>query len=200
MSVTKQDENFPYWIRYTVLVLLCCQNAGHALLTRYSQGVLKEIYSSTEVVLLAEFIKLVFSGYCALTDLSETDAVGTGVNKLIWLLIHSKKIIILVILYSVANIMSYYALARVDASVYTVLLQLKIFSTAAFAVILLGRNISATKWRALGLLVIGCILVASPTFNRKIDCSAIETLTDDEEDKVSVFQSLLGTYIKFLII
>lgn len=25
-------------IRTAVLVLLCCQNAGHALLTRYSQG------------------------------------------------------------------------------------------------------------------------------------------------------------------
>jgi hypothetical protein len=36
-------------IRTTVLVLLCCQNAGHALLTRYSQGILKESYSSTGV-------------------------------------------------------------------------------------------------------------------------------------------------------
>jgi hypothetical protein len=50
MNVTKQDD-FPYWIRYTVLVLLCCQNAGHALLTRYSQGVLKEVYSSTGIYL-----------------------------------------------------------------------------------------------------------------------------------------------------
>ena len=48
--------------------------------------------------------------------------------------------------------------------------QLKIFSTAAFAVILLGRNITPAKWRALLLLVLGCILVASPTFNKPIDC------------------------------
>jgi hypothetical protein len=49
---------------------------------------------------------------------------------------------------------------------------LKIFTTAAFAVVFLGRNITNAKWRALILLVLGCILVASPTFNRPIDCDA----------------------------
>ena len=44
---------------------------------------------------------------------------------MLWLALNSKKIIVLVILYSIANILSYYALARVDASVYTVLLQVK---------------------------------------------------------------------------
>jgi len=37
-------------IKFVVLVLLCCQNAGHALLARYSQGVLKEKYSSTGLI------------------------------------------------------------------------------------------------------------------------------------------------------
>ena len=50
------------------------------------------------------------------------------------------------------------------------LLQLKIFTTAAFAVMMLGRVYSNTKWRALMLLVLGCILVASPTFNRPPEC------------------------------
>ena len=43
--------------------------------------------------------------------------------------------------------------------------QLKILSTAGFAVLILGRNISSTKWRALFLLVLSCVLVASPAFN-----------------------------------
>ena len=51
------------------------------------------------------------------------DAVGRGFSKLLWLLIHSQKIIVLVLLYSAANLLAYYALARVEASVYTVLLQ-----------------------------------------------------------------------------
>ena len=36
-----------YSIKTIVLILLCCQNSGHALLTRYSQGILRERYSST---------------------------------------------------------------------------------------------------------------------------------------------------------
>lgn len=37
----------------------------------------------------------------------------------------------------------------------------------------MGRNVSMTKWRALILLVIGCILVASPSFNKPdCDCGA----------------------------
>eukprot|EP00981_Chlorochromonas_danica_P012679 scaffold5256_cov192-Ochromonas_danica.AAC.5 len=67
---------------------------------------------------------------------------------------------------SVANILSYFALARVDAALYTVVLQLKILTTAAFSVIFLGRSFSGAKWRALILLVFGCILVASPAFDR----------------------------------
>jgi hypothetical protein len=59
-------------IKFIVLILLCCQNAGHALLTRYSQGVLKESYSSGEVVLVCELLKLVVSGYLTLHDTAET--------------------------------------------------------------------------------------------------------------------------------
>jgi UDP-sugar transporter A1/2/3 len=161
---------------------------------------LKETYSSTEVVLVGEIIKMVISGYLSIVDRSETDASGSGFSKLLWLVTHAKKIILLVVLYSIANIMSYYALARVDASVYTVLLQLKIFSTAAFAVILLGRNLSSAKWRALLLLVLGCILVASPTFNKAIDCAlelggkkgkgGASSSTDDES--VSAVETFFG--------
>lgn len=188
------DENVStVRIKTVVLLILCCQNAGHALLTRYSQGVLKESYSSTEVVLVGEFIKIIFSAYCVLTEkagggsgdvlltsnlskqqqlLTSTYDIRAGFRRLGTLTVNSKHVIVLVILYSITNIASYYALARVEAAVYTVLLQLKIFTTAAFAVVMLGRTISLTKWRALLLLVLGCILVASPTFNSS-DCDSL---------------------------
>jgi hypothetical protein len=37
-SVLDVEPKINFGIRTAVLVLLCCQNAGHALLTRYSQG------------------------------------------------------------------------------------------------------------------------------------------------------------------
>ena len=139
-------------------------------------------------------MKLIFSGYISITDKSETDAVGVGFNKLLWLIVNSKKIIILVILYTIANILSYYALARVEAATYTVLLQLKIFTTAAFAVIMLGRNISSSKWRALLLLVLGCILVASPAYNQPKDCSLKVDTENDYDNPRSLLTSCLGIF------
>ena len=156
-------------IKVIVLIALTLQNATHALMTRYSQGILKESYSSTEVVLVAEVVKLIVSAYLTVADKSgETDAKGEGLNKLLWLTMNSRKIILLVILYSTANILAFYALERVEASVYTVVSQGKIVTTAVFAIIFLGRQINATKWRALTQLVIGCCLVASPAFNRQV--------------------------------
>lgn len=139
---------------------------------------MKESYSGSEVVLVAELMKLVFSAILVLTEKHDsenntinnpnvnTSSTTHGLMRLFWLLIHAEKIIILVILYSVANILSYFALARVDAALYTVVLQLKILTTAAFSVVFLGRSFSGAKWRALILLVFGCILVASPAFDR----------------------------------
>jgi Nucleotide-sugar transporter len=71
-KVLDAEPKTNYFIRTVVLVLLCLQNAGHALLARYSQGILKEEYSSSEVVLVGEFIKLAVSGYLAYVDRSET--------------------------------------------------------------------------------------------------------------------------------
>ena len=58
-----------------------------------------------------------------LNDCVITDAQGGGVYKLLWLILNARKIVVLVILYALSNLLSYYALARVDASAYTVLLQ-----------------------------------------------------------------------------
>lgn len=41
--------------------------------------------------------------------------------------------------------------------------QLKILTTAGCSVLVLQTSLSPTKWRALGLLVVGCVLVISPS-------------------------------------
>lgn len=189
-----------YFIKLAVLILLCFQNAGHALMSRYSQGILKEVYSTSEVVLMGEILKLLFSAYCSVTDKTETDAVGSGFTKLLWLALNSRKIIILVVMYMMTNMLAYYALARVEASVYTVILQLKIFTTAGLSVLILGKHISMTKWRALFLLVVGCILVVSPTFNQCI-CDEVgitnrRALEESSLNDAASTSILLGNSIK----
>ena len=76
-------------------------------------------------MLVAEIIKLFVSAYLVISESSAADATSTaggnkGMSRLIWLARNSKQIIVLVLLYSTSNLLAYYALARVAASVYSV--------------------------------------------------------------------------------
>ena len=52
---------------------------------------------------------------------------------------------------------------HLDASAFSILSQLKILTTAVCSVAMLGTHLSARKWRALTLLVIGAVLVQFPS-------------------------------------
>jgi UDP-galactose transporter len=80
-------------------------------------------------------------------------------------------------------------------------------TTAGFSVIILDKQISAAKWRALFLLVLGCVLVASPAYNQPVECIAdpgSEVISSgsekgdesaaaaDMDGQVSTMQTVLG--------
>ena len=152
-------------IRVAILVTLMLQNAVYTLLRRYSQGVLKETVSSSEVLLLGEVIKLCFSGYKTVADREPSDAEGEGLAKLWWLCVNSWKMAVLAAIYAAMNILSFIALRRIDAAAFTVCAQLKILTTAFFSVTVLQRHLTWTKWRALVLIVCASILVSTPSLS-----------------------------------
>ena len=182
-------------IKFGVLCGLCLQNSLHALLTRYSRSVLNENWSEYEAVMMAELLKFIIASYLTIID-TDTDAntninINTNINsisnkkglyRILWLIWNGKKVIVLVLGYVISNIFAYVALSRIDASVYTVLGQLKLFTTAAFSMCFLQKVISSARRRALCLLAIGCILVTSPSFNKINDCHDIEN--ENEGDRV----------------
>jgi hypothetical protein len=55
-----------------ILVLLMLQNASHGLVAKYSTQVLNESYSSSELVLVSELIKLVVCTYLSINDKTES--------------------------------------------------------------------------------------------------------------------------------
>ncbi len=157
------ENNFS--IRTIILVALCLQNACYTLVRKYSTKY--EDVSSKEILLVSEMIKIVFSVYMILNEdeSTVTDSQGKGVNKLLWLLKNSSKMFILAAIYGAMNILSFVALQYIGAGEFTICAQLTILTTAGFAVLVLKTTLSSTKWRALALLVLGCILVASPSFH-----------------------------------
>ena len=67
---------------------------------------------------------LLFYSVNSIADSSPSENGSTSpFFRLLFLLISAEKVLVLVLLYSISNLLSYYALARVDAAVYTVLLQ-----------------------------------------------------------------------------
>lgn len=150
------------------LLLLAGQTSGLTLLMRYtlhhrrqqpdSQG-----YSAASVVVSVEALKLLASLAMELVT-----GVGTRTpTRVLCTLFRdvrchpgpTLKLAIPAALYALQNNMSYYALARVSAVSFQVIQQLKILTTALFAVLLLGKRLSWRHWAALGVLTVGVVLV-----------------------------------------
>lgn len=153
-------------LRTAILIGVCLQNAGYTLIRKYSTQT--ENVSSKEVLLMAELFKLIVATWFTVTDTEQSDAQGSGINKLIWLAMNSKKMLVLAAIYGTMNILSFVALQYIGAGEFTICAQLKILTTAGFSVMIMGTTLSSNRWRALALLVLGCTLVASPSFTGKI--------------------------------
>eukprot|EP00602_Paraphysomonas_sp_CaronLab_P007772 CAMPEP_0185028504 /NCGR_PEP_ID=MMETSP1103-20130426/14241_1 /TAXON_ID=36769 /ORGANISM="Paraphysomonas bandaiensis, Strain Caron Lab Isolate" /LENGTH=342 /DNA_ID=CAMNT_0027562931 /DNA_START=55 /DNA_END=1083 /DNA_ORIENTATION=+ len=148
------------WLKTGILIALCTQNASYTLLRKLST--MTTTVNSKEILLVGEILKLVVSGGFVMVSKEPSSSKGEGVSKLLWVAIHSGKMFVLAGIYLVMNVLSFVSLQYIGAGEFTVCAQLKILTTASFSVIIMGTKLSETKWRALALLVVGCILVAIP--------------------------------------
>jgi len=160
-----EDAGFTF--RAICLCALVAQNTGLVTVTRYSKAVLKEEYIASSVVMLMEVTKLIFAATCV--HLKKEDSFlnnkdWTTVGKLIWLIKNSLVMSVPALCYFFNNVLAYTALENLSSSVYGVLQQAKILSSALFSVLLLRKKLSTSKWRALLLLFFGASLVEHHTF------------------------------------
>jgi len=163
----------PSWLKLTILICVTLQNTGYALVRRYSLYSLHEHYSKSSVLLAMELAKLLLSAErivnCGLpSDVPE----GTPVSKYCFLLRNSHKMAVPAVIYLVMNILGFVALTYIDAATFSIVAQLKVFSTAMFSVTVLGRSLEWRKWRALTTLTLGVILISHETRPKANDSSA----------------------------
>ncbi len=105
--------------RYLLLVVLCVQTAAGALLINYSNLIKDNNYSNVELVMCCEFVKFLMS--CVITC-SSVDESGQrkGISWVFKVIMGGKKVIPLVLMYSLANVLAFYTIARIGAPTFTV--------------------------------------------------------------------------------
>ena len=163
MALPANGNDVSEGAKMVVLVLICSQNVLYSLFRRYQ--VMVEKVSSQEILLVGEILKLAISILLISKDTQPSSSEGEGVHKLIWLLKTSRKIFVLAVIYAAMNLLSFVSLQYISAGEFTVCAQLKVLTTATFSVLILGTRLTITKWRALLLLVLGCITVGVSTSN-----------------------------------
>jgi UDP-sugar transporter A1/2/3 len=102
---------------------------------------------------------MIFSAFVISSDLPKGKSM---LGHIKYLTLKSSKMFILALLYGTMNILSFVALKFISAATFTILAQCKIFTTAAFSALMLRRQYSWAKWRALTQLLLAVLLFSAP--------------------------------------
>ncbi|XP_044259058.1 UDP-N-acetylglucosamine transporter [Tribolium madens] len=154
------DASKAHMLKYLSLFVLTVQNALLGLSMRYARTRDGDMFLSSTAVFMAEVVKLVT---CLIIVYAESggivqlfDAID---NQIIKQPIDTLKVCVPSFVYVVQNNLLYVSASHLDAATYQVTYQLKILTTAIFAVLILKKELLKTQWVSLVLLIIGVVLV-----------------------------------------
>jgi len=142
-------------LKYLSLILCVIQNSALVIQIRYTRIQEGPRYFTSTAVIMSEVVKvlccvlvlLVQEGPSRLYD--NVFGEGTGVFR----------VAVPAGIYALQNNLLYYGLSNLEAPVYQVSNQLKVFTTAVFFVVILKQTITLKKWFSLVLLFVGISLV-----------------------------------------
>lgn len=125
-------------------------------------------YFTSTAVFLNEVLKLAICVSVALFEIAQHMALSAPATSLFTTLFaavftgDSWKLAIPATLYTLQNSLQYLAVSHLEAATLQVTYQFKILPTAIFSVLILRRSIAARQWAALGLLMVGVVIVQLP--------------------------------------
>ncbi|XP_076749407.1 UDP-galactose transporter [Xylocopa sonorina] len=155
----KQQQNVQV-LKYISLITLTLQNALVGLSMRYARTRSGDMFLSSTAVLMAEVVKLLT---CLILVLIEEGNFSKFISSLHTTIIKQPidtlKVSVPSLLYIIQNNLLYVSASNLDAATYQVTYQLKILTTAFFAVVILRRSLRSNQWAGLILLVTGVVLV-----------------------------------------
>jgi len=169
------------------LVLLLIQNVGYTLLRR-AVGT-SASGSPSSMLIVGEAIKMSVSAAFTVRDKSVSDA-PPGIARIPWLIRNGQQMLLPAFIYWCMNLLSYVALSRIDAAMFTICAQCKILTTALFSMIFLERQISRARWRSLCCLVCGVVTITQFSLQENARKHATDQLETQEKD---VYEFCVGT-------
>ncbi|KAH8238457.1 hypothetical protein KR032_007244, partial [Drosophila birchii] len=148
-------------LKYISLLTLTLQNAILGLSMRYARTRSGDIFLSSTAVLMSEFAKLITCLFLVFNEEGKDPQkfVRSLHKTIIANPVDTLKVCVPSLVYIVQNNLLYVSASHLDAATYQVTYQLKILTTAMFAVVILHRKLIKTQWGALLLLVMGIVLV-----------------------------------------
>ena len=156
------------------LITLLLQNTGMIILMRISRVKTKgPMYDIRTAVMVNEFFKLAMSLFFYL--LKENGSMADIMQKSPPL--HLLKVMAPSALYVVQNNLQYISLSHLPASVYQVLIQMKILTTAGVSEFLLGRKHNRQQWASLIALFVGLSIVQASLSASAVGATFVGNLT-----------------------
>ncbi|KAL7063692.1 hypothetical protein AAHC03_01686 [Spirometra sp. Aus1] len=161
-----ENETF---MKRAALVLLTLQNVSTVLLSRYIRSRPGDMFISSTAVAMSELVKLIV---CLIIILAQEGFSLRGFAQNLHSNIFSDcrdNLLIGVpgILYAVQNNLLFLSVSHLNASVFQVTYQLKLFTTAVFFRIIMKRILSLKHWGALVLLFIGVVLAQADNASQR---------------------------------
>lgn len=181
-------------LKYISLITLTLQNAILGLSMRYARTRPGDIFLSSTAVLMSEVVKLIT---CLFLVFNEE---GKDVQKFVKSLhktiianpMDTLKVCVPSLVYIVQNNLLYVSASHLDAATYQVTYQLKILTTAMFAVVILRKKLLTTQWGALVLLLLGVILVQLAQTVTEATEAASAATNGPEQNRMLGLLSALG--------
>lgn len=183
---TLSDRN----LKYISLITLTAQNAILGLSMRYSQTREGDRFINSTAVATAEVVKLLTCLFLVFRDENHSLVQWRRtLYETIWVnKADTLKVGIPSLIYLVQNNLLYVAAGNLDVATYQITYQLKILTTAVFAVLMLNKKLIKLQWFSLVVLVAGVAMV-------QLSDSKESSVSDREQSKTVGFAAALSACV-----
>jgi len=183
-----KNESNNQRLKYISLLTLTVQNAMLGLSMRYARTRPGDMFISTTAVFFAELLKLL--ACLAILWNDEKRCISAWWSKIHSTIIlqpfETLKVMVPSAVYLLQNNLLYVAASNLDVATYQITYQLKILTTAMFAVTMLGKRLIPSQWLSLVMLVLGVAAV------QLSDSKETASQASDEQSKVVGFSAALA--------